>query len=241
MADEADHRPGGARAAGGRDRRLCPGLLGREQATAAAHEDDDSAGRFTRLGARFVEPDDPTAPTHGNHSDRRRRAGGPLHRCHVPGRAQRHPRSAGAGARDARRAAARPARFHPEHGVRAQATHSTATSDPTDQPMRRSVAVLTLLLVAAGAARAQVDTGVPLERGRTYHFRSTVLDQTRVIDVSLPAGYATETLQRYPVVYVLDGAFEQEMAAAITRFYADASKVPPMIVVGIRNPDPFHD
>jgi len=107
--------------------------------------------------------------------------------------------------------------------------------------MRRSAAVLTFLLFAAGAARAQVDAGVPLERGRTYHFRSTVLDQTCVIDVSLPAGYATDSLQRYPAVYVLDGAFEQEMAAAITRFYADAGKVPPMIVVGIRNPDRFHE
>ena len=101
--------------------------------------------------------------------------------------------------------------------------------------------VITWWLAGVSTACAQVDPGVPLERGRTYRFQSRALHDTRVIDLSLPGGYDSDTLRHYPVIYVLDGGFEQEMVAAITRFYAQAGTVPPMIVVGIRNPDRFHE
>jgi len=103
--------------------------------------------------------------------------------------------------------------------------------------------LLTLLLATAWAtaARGQADSGVPLERGRTYKFRSAVLGETRTLDISLPAGYGADTALRYPTLYVLDGSFEQEMAAGIARYYADAGMIPPMIVVGIRNTDRLHE
>jgi predicted alpha/beta superfamily hydrolase len=99
----------------------------------------------------------------------------------------------------------------------------------------------TLLLVASALpVAAQVDSGVPLERARTFSIQSKALGQTRMVDVSLPGGYGRSD-RRYPVVYVLDGEFEQELAAAIVRYYSDAGKVPPMIVLGIRNPDRMHE
>lgn len=99
----------------------------------------------------------------------------------------------------------------------------------------------TLVLVASALpAAAQVDSGVALERGRTFTIHSNALGQSRTIDVSLPAGYG-QAERRYPVLYVLDGDFEQELAAAIARYYSDAGRIPPMIVVGIRNPDRMHE
>lgn len=97
-----------------------------------------------------------------------------------------------------------------------------------------------LLATAATPVAAQVDSGVALERGRTFTIHSNALGQSRTVDVSLPAGYG-QADRRYPVLYVLDGDFEQELAAAIARYYSDAGRVPPMIVVGIRNPDRMHE
>jgi predicted alpha/beta superfamily hydrolase len=102
--------------------------------------------------------------------------------------------------------------------------------------MRRLLLALAFT-VCAGPAPAQTDTGVPLVRGVTYRLPSRALDQTRTIDVSLPAGYDAGADRRYPVLVVLDADFEQEIAAAVARYYAEAGMVPPMIVVGIRTPD----
>ena len=96
--------------------------------------------------------------------------------------------------------------------------------------------LLTVLLVLA-----QADTGTPLEFGRSYRIESRVLSETRVIDVSLPASYGSDSSRRYPVLYVLDGEFEHQIAASIVRFYAVTSQVPEMIVVGIRNTDRQRD
>jgi predicted alpha/beta superfamily hydrolase len=81
----------------------------------------------------------------------------------------------------------------------------------------------------------------PLEIGKSYSIESRFLNETRVIDVSLPARYETDTARRYPVVVVLDGEFEHEGAAAVTRFYAVMSQLPPLIVVGVRNTDRMRD
>ena len=90
----------------------------------------------------------------------------------------------------------------------------------------------TLLVVLA---LVQADAGTPLEIGRTYRIASRTIGETRVIDVSLPQSYGSDTTRRYPVLVVLDGDFEQQIAAAIVQFYAETSQVPEMIVVGVRN------
>ncbi|HKC48361.1 MAG TPA: alpha/beta hydrolase-fold protein [Gemmatimonadales bacterium] len=90
-------------------------------------------------------------------------------------------------------------------------------------------------------AAAQADSGTPIPRATSYHFASRVLGESRVIDVALPAGYERDSTQRYPVLVVLDGEFEHEIAASIARFYATMSQLPPLIVVGIRNTDRNHD
>ena len=96
----------------------------------------------------------------------------------------------------------------------------------------------TLLLVLA---LVQADAGTPLEIGRTYRIASRTLGETRVIDVSLPQSYGSDTTRRYPVLVVLDGDYDHQIAATIARFYSATSQMPEVIVVGVRNVDRNRD
>ena len=102
------------------------------------------------------------------------------------------------------------------------------------------VALALLSAVGAPFARAQNPSGTPVEIGRRLTLESRVLGETRAFDVSLPTNYASSG-ERYPVIVVLDGEFEHEIAAAIARFYASSSMLPRTIVVGVRNTDRMRD
>jgi uncharacterized protein len=97
------------------------------------------------------------------------------------------------------------------------------------------------VIAALGMALLQADGGRPVEIARSYEIRSRALGETRVIDVSLPPGYAGDSTRRYPVVVVLDGDFEQQVAAATAQFYAGTGQIPDVIVVGVRNVDRGRD
>lgn len=107
--------------------------------------------------------------------------------------------------------------------------------------MRRGLTVIAAGLLAFGAAPAGAQAaGTPDEIGRTIPIESRVLGETRQISVTLPRNYATSA-ERYPVLVVLDGEFEHEIAASIARFYAATSILPPTIVIGVRNVDRMRD
>lgn len=107
--------------------------------------------------------------------------------------------------------------------------------------MPRTTLVLIAGLVLPAVCGAQADSGRPVEIGRSFRIQSRSLGEQRVIDVALPAGYAADTGRRYPVLVVLDGDFEFEIAAATARFYAATNRLPDLIVVGVHNPDRTHD
>ena len=96
------------------------------------------------------------------------------------------------------------------------------------------VALLSVLVL-------QADTGKSVEIARSYRIASRTLGETRVIDVSVPASYGSDSARRYPVLIVLDGDFEQQIAATIARFYAETSQIPELIVVGVRNTNRARD
>src|SRR5262245_39972372 len=76
----------------------------------------------------------------------------------------------------------------------------------------------------------QADAGTPLEIGRTFQIQSRTLGEQRTIDVSLPAGYSTDTTQRYinrshvpdPVPYARRAAHDRCVAAGrlLDRYHA---------------------
>jgi len=97
------------------------------------------------------------------------------------------------------------------------------------------------LIALAGVLVLQADTGRSVEIARSYRIESRTLGETRVIDVSLPASYGSDSTRRYPVLVVLDGDFEQQIAATTARFYSETSQIPEVIVVGVRNVDRGRD
>ena len=98
---------------------------------------------------------------------------------------------------------------------------------------RWQAALIAALVACAARSGVAQSEGTPVEIARSIRIESAALKETRVVDVTLPAGY--DSGQRYPVVIVLDGEFEHEIAAATARFFASVSQLPPVIVVGVRN------
>ena len=109
--------------------------------------------------------------------------------------------------------------------------------------MGRRILVLCCWLVAGvgiASCSAQSDGGTAVERGRLFTLESRVLGESRPIEISLPPDYASSD-RTFPLLVVLDGEFEHEIAAAISRFYAAMSPLPSMIVVGVRNTNRTRD
>jgi len=106
--------------------------------------------------------------------------------------------------------------------------------------MREPLKIAAALLVASACREGALGRGTPVDSGRTIPFESKRIGETRQISVSLPNDYDS-TRERYPVLVVLDGEFEQDIAASIARFYASTSMLPPMIVVGVRNTNRMRD
>ncbi len=81
--------------------------------------------------------------------------------------------------------------------------------------------------------------------GEKAEIRSKVLEEDRRIWIRLPQDYR-RSKQKYPVLYLLDGEFFFEQAAAAVRFlseleYIRSQPIPQMIVVGIVNVDRNRD
>lgn len=92
-------------------------------------------------------------------------------------------------------------------------------------------------MVAASQEQSNVTTGVNVQ---TITLDSRKLGERRVVDIALPRGYS-ESEERYPVIVVLDGEWQFDVAASLAGFYATASMMPRTIVVGVRNTRRMHD
>ncbi|MEN5146291.1 alpha/beta hydrolase [Brevundimonas diminuta] len=112
--------------------------------------------------------------------------------------------------------------------------------------MRRFALAISLGLSMAGgatalAAPAQDALAVaetPIVIGRSYALPSTVMGQTREINVWLPPGYA-ESGQTYPVLYVLDGGQDQDFhhISGIAQLGTIVGTTRDVIVVGVASDD----
>jgi hypothetical protein len=86
-------------------------------------------------------------------------------------------------------------------------------------------------------------TATPITVGETFHLKSQRLKEEREIEVYLPASY-TDSNQRYPVMYALDGEATGPVAANAVRFltgYAAVPLMPEAIVVAVVNTDRNRD
>lgn len=110
--------------------------------------------------------------------------------------------------------------------------------------MRRLALALSFGLSMAGGATALAQTAAPLAVetpiviGRSYALPSSVMGQTREINVWLPPGYETSG-QTYPVLYLLDGGQDQDFhhISGIAQLGTIVGTTRDVIVVGIASVD----
>ncbi len=85
----------------------------------------------------------------------------------------------------------------------------------------------------------------PLIIGEVIKFHSSVLNEDRILNIYLPAGYQLEKSKKYPVIYLLDGGIEEDFIhiAGIAQFtsFSWIHLIPESIVVGIGNTDRKRD
>ncbi|WP_313472194.1 alpha/beta hydrolase-fold protein [Brevundimonas sp.] len=112
--------------------------------------------------------------------------------------------------------------------------------------MRRLALVLSFGLSMAGGAPALAETAetapaaaeTPIVIGRSYALPSSVMGQTREINVWLPPGYA-QSGRTYPVLYLLDGGRDQDFhhISGIAQLGTIVGTTRDVIVVGIASVD----
>ncbi len=98
--------------------------------------------------------------------------------------------------------------------------------------------LLCLLLMALTCAASAAAQPVPITIGETHTLASKPLAQARVVNVYLPADYATSA-KTYPVLYLIDGGLDQDFlhiagTSALGALWARSQDV---IVVGIATMD----
>lgn len=107
----------------------------------------------------------------------------------------------------------------------------------------KKIALLLALLAAACASGPKPETPAapttkPIVIGEQRLLKSAALGDEREINVFLPPSYAL-TQKRYPVVYLIDGALDQDFhhIAGLAQYGALSSAFDELIVVGVQTKD----
>lgn len=102
-----------------------------------------------------------------------------------------------------------------------------------------------LLLPAIGIAQSKLLATQPFTIGETVEVFSSELQENRLLNIYLPAGYSADSSKKYPVIYLLDGSADEDFIhiAGLVQFgtFPWIEMLPESIVVGIANIDRRRD
>ncbi len=111
--------------------------------------------------------------------------------------------------------------------------------------MKISLTLFLTFFVVVSFGQLVADNTTPFSIGETVHFQSQVLGEERVLNVYLPLSYSGDSLQNYPVIYLLDGSADEDFihVSGLVQFgsYSWINMVPESLVVGISNVDRKRD
>ncbi|WP_412560425.1 alpha/beta hydrolase [Winogradskyella sp. MIT101101] len=114
--------------------------------------------------------------------------------------------------------------------------------------MKKHLCILLILLTTIKVSaqdHSKTPEIKPLVIGETVTFHSSVLDENRKLNIYLPQNYVADSTKTYPVIYLLDGALDEDFIhiAGIVQFgsFSWINMVPESIVVGIANVDRKRD
>lgn len=109
--------------------------------------------------------------------------------------------------------------------------------------MKHFTRILTLCLVLL--AKALPGQNNPFVLGHIDTLHSNMLGETRTLNIYLPPGYSPDSAHTYPVIYLLDGAADEDFIhiAGLVQFasFPWVEHLPPSILVGIANTDRKRD
>ncbi len=107
-----------------------------------------------------------------------------------------------------------------------------------------SVAVCWLIVVIGYVVQGHAQSrSEPLVIGETFTIDSTVLGETRRINVYLPPGYADAPDARFPVLYMPDGGLAEDFlhVAGLVQISVTNGTMRPFLLVGIENTERRRD
>lgn len=115
--------------------------------------------------------------------------------------------------------------------------------------MKKITAFLLLFCLSCTMLQAQkkntLSRSGPLVIGLADTLQSAVLGEARAINIYLPDGYSPDSAATYPVVYLLDGAMDEDFLhmAGLVQFesFPWVNRLKPSILVGIGNTDRKRD
>ncbi|PWS30822.1 alpha/beta hydrolase [Pedobacter paludis] len=83
----------------------------------------------------------------------------------------------------------------------------------------------------------------PFTLGKIEKIQSSVLKESRTLNIYLPEGYAVDSAKTYPVIYLLDGSANEDFIhiVGLVQFLTMIETMPKSIVVGIANVDRKRD
>lgn len=93
--------------------------------------------------------------------------------------------------------------------------------------------------------KASENKANPLAIGEKVELQSTLLNETRILNIYLPEGYSSDSSKTYPVIYLLDGSIDEDFIhiSGLVQFgsFSWINMIPESIVVGISNIDRRRD
>jgi predicted alpha/beta superfamily hydrolase len=100
------------------------------------------------------------------------------------------------------------------------------------------ILTLSILSITASAQSTKQFVLGPVEE-----IHSTILNETRTLNIYLPDGYSPDSATTYPVIYLLDGSANEDFLhiTGLVQFLTMIGKMPASIVVGIANVDRKRD
>lgn len=109
--------------------------------------------------------------------------------------------------------------------------------------LRKLAAFFVFALLATGVAGSAIAATASMPPHASFTIESTVLKETRRINVYTPPGYDSHGVERYPVLYMPDGGMEEDFPHVATDIDAAirAGQARPMFVVGIENTERRRD
>ncbi|TCD04597.1 alpha/beta hydrolase [Pedobacter frigidisoli] len=101
-----------------------------------------------------------------------------------------------------------------------------------------------LFFISSSLVLAQnKENAKPFTLGEVQKIQSSILKETRTLNIYLPDGYSADSAKTYPVIYLLDGSANEDFIhiVGLVQFLVMIEKMPQSIVVGIANIDRKRD